>query len=368
MIVLQRLKSYMQYHTTVVAGISLVLLAALVVFTLTIGAKPDTRKNNNARAGNATFSLEAPQPAPEIKGISTWINSEPVTIESLKGKVVLVDFWTYSCINCIRNNPYIQEWYEKYKDDGLVVIGIHAPEFAFERNPDNVRKAVKEMGLTYPIAMDNDMTTWDAFSNRSWPAGYFIDRSGNIRHTHFGEGEYENSEKVIQTLLTEINPNFSADLETDAKDPPIDRRQTPETYLSFTRGQNFLNATEFKEGQTTNYSGAFQPLSPSEWSLSGAWEVGPESSFTKADNVKLSLNFTAKELYLVMGSARPAVGKITVDGAISNLGQDVSAEGIVNIGEYRLYKLVKSDESLKNKIFEITLPAGVEAHAFTFGS
>ncbi len=318
--------------------------------------EPTSSSQNSEPKGD--FNIEEPYAAAEIQGIQTWINSDPLTLESLKGKVVLIDFWTYSCINCIRTTPFIESWYEKYKDEGLVVIGIHAPEFAFEKVESNVREAVVNAGITYPVALDNDFTTWRAYNNRYWPAHYFIDRDGQVRHTHFGEGEYDESEKVIQELLgleAELIAG-SADIEV-----PVSRFQTPETYLGYSRLENLVNFQEAKGDEEVDYQ--YTPELPEDfWSLEGKWTINSEAIVSGGDSV-LRINFTAKNVYLVMGSDAPVDVKISVVG-------DAANEFIktIKVNDYKLYELVDADSLQNSKVLEIEVPKGVSLNAFTFGS
>ncbi len=307
-------------------------------------------------------NISNPYKAPEIRGIETWINSEPLTLESLKGQVVLIDFWTYSCINCIRSIPFINGWYEKYKDEGLVVIGVHAPEFAFEKLPENVKKAVNDFGVEYPVALDNDFKTWRAYENRYWPAHYFIDREGNVVHTHFGEGEYDNSEMIIQQLLG--LDDIKSDLDVEV---PITRSQTPETYLGFERIDQFANLNELIENEIVDFS-LSQDLRNDSWSLGGKWIMDNEKVTSKSNESIVKIRFTAKNVYLVLGSENPKKIQIKVNGELKNLGKDVSEIGEITVEDHKLYELVNGSELIKQGTLEIIFEEGIEANAFTFGS
>ena len=314
-----------------------------------------------SEASNAT-------PAPELVGLTNWINSGPLALAHLKGKVVLIDFWTYSCINCIHTLPHVEGYYEKYKDQGLVVIGIHSPEFAFEHIPSNVVKAVKGGHLTYPVALDNDMATWSTFSNMYWPAEYFIDREGNVRHTHFGEGNYDENEQVIQALLREGGTKVTQTVASSAVTAPS-AYQSPETYLGYDRARNYVGMP-FTQDTLAAYSLASN-LSLNQWSLGGAWTVGAQDD-TAGAGAKLRYDATAKQVYLVMGGRVGGKVKILVNGkpaATQGLaGADVGADSTLTIDGARLYRLVKSDDLLKSVVIKLQFDSGVTTNAFTFDS
>lgn len=321
------------------------------------------------------FNVDKPYAAPEFVGINTWINSDPLTYASLKGKVVVIDVWTYSCINCIRSTPHVVDWYTKYKDQGLVVIGLHAPEFDFEKDSNNVKKAVDQYGIKYPVAMDNNKKTWNALKNTAWPSTYFIDKDGNIRHTHVGEGDYNQSELVIRELLKETgNMNLgSIGIPNEQTIVPVSSMQSPETYLGYSRIDrtgNFAN----KKDQTNDIDHKYvssSTLLPSQWSLGGTWNLNEEYSLSKANDATLKYNFSGKEVYLVMGSDTQNNVMVKLDGKVidQNLkGVDVDSKGSIAIKDYKLYKIVKSDKFLQNSILELSFPNGIKINAFTFGS
>lgn len=308
--------------------------------------------------------------APELKGINAWINSEPLTIAELKGRVVMVDFWTYSCINCIRNNPYLIEWYNKYKDEGFVVIGVHAPEFAFEKVTANVEKAVRDQKIPYPVALDNDFSTWAAYNNRSWPASYLIDAEGNVRHVHEGEGDYEAQEQRIRQLLIEKGANLSdSNMPSSVKPLPISDKQTPETYLGKVRASNFRGSSALAAAPVQTFT-MVQDLPKNFWSLGGTWEVQDKNIIARG-NSTLRFHVAAKEVYLVMGSDSPTDVMVRLnDEMISmtgNAGSDVRSSK-VRVGEYKLYRLVKYPSFRDDGILELNVPDGVQLNAFTFGS
>jgi len=306
-----------------------------------------------------------PYSAPELKDIAAWVNSDPQSIASLKGKVVLIDFWTYSCINCIRTQPYLNAWHDKYSNDGLVIIGVHAPEFAFEKVPKNVEKAVKDADVKYPVALDNDFATWQAYKNRFWPAKYLIDKDGQVRYTHFGEGDYDITESTIQALLKEAGNQVSKPIEKLSTPLTAQSSQSPETYLGYLRGERFANAKEFNADQPVDYNLATE-LEKNEWSLGGRWQINDESSQSLSEGTKLSFNYSAREVYLVMSGPPGALVSVSVEGLQNPGGSDVNASNQVSIDGARLYKIVSTDTYTNAKL-TLTFPVGVTANAFTFG-
>lgn len=328
-----------------------------------------TNSQSNNGASERMFNV-TPYDAPELRDIASWINSDPQTLADLKGKVVLIDFWTYSCINCIRTQPYLNAWHDKYKDDGLVIIGVHAPEFAFEKITSNVQDAVKAAEINYPVALDNDFSTWKAYENQFWPAKYLIDKNGLVRYTHFGEGEYEETEATIQALLKEKGANISESV-TKTNDKSTSRRdQTPETYLGYERAERFANAGGFAEDLSTNYK-VVKDLANNQWSFGGDWQVKSGESVSTKDESILRLKFSAKEVYLVMsGDGSPA--RLTLNGktvtSVDQGGSDIDPNGNLYPLEARLYKLVNAKEFIKDGLLEIVLPVGTTVNAFTFGA
>jgi len=315
----------------------------------------------------SVFNVNQDLPAPSFVGISNWINSEPLTMKELRGKVVLIDFWTYTCINCIRTLPYITSWYEKYKDQGLVVIGVHTPEFEFEKDTENVKRAISQYGITYPVAQDNDFRTWDAYSNRYWPAKYLIDKDGKIRYFHFGEGKYEETEKAIQDLLKESGKTVAQELENIPDQTPK-MRLSPETYLGSKRMEFYYPSGSLSNGKS-NFTLSQNP-SPSTFSLGGQWEITDE--YAKASqNSTLVYNFYADKVFLVLNPNSPnSRARIYLDGKLiseNDSGEDVN-NGIVTIDSDRLYNLIdlKNGPSEHNLKIEFITP-GIEAFAFTFG-
>jgi cytochrome c biogenesis protein CcdA/thiol-disulfide isomerase/thioredoxin len=335
-------------------------------------------KGAPALVGGHAEQLPVEDDMPPLSGAVAWLNSPPLTTGGLKGKVVLIDFWTYSCINCLRAIPYVQAWAEKYKDKGLVVIGVHAPEFAFERNIDNVKRAVSDLGIGYPVAIDNDYAIWRAFNNEYWPAHYFVDVQGRIRHHHFGEGGYDESEHVIQQLLAEAGrTDVSGALVavkatgTEAASDVSDVRSA-ETYIGFNRSENFVSPGGAVHDAAHAYTVAMPGLN--HWGLSGDWTVGGEKATLNEKDGSIVYRFHARDLHLVLGPA-PESGqirfRITIDGAApgDSHGTDVDPTGQGVVTSQRLYQLVRqTDGAMTDHTFEIRfLDPGVQAYAFTFG-
>jgi cytochrome c biogenesis protein CcdA/thiol-disulfide isomerase/thioredoxin len=317
-------------------------------------------------------------PMPELDGAAAWLNSRPVSSKSLRGKVVLIDFWTYSCINCLRALPYVEGWAAKYKDAGLVVIGVHTPEFAFEKERANVEKAVADLKVTYPVAIDSDYTIWQAFHNEYWPAHYFIDGKGRIRYHHFGEGQYAESEHVIQELLKENGAqSLSGDVINVSGNgaeaaPDNGDARSMETYIGYHRAQNFASAEEIAKDSHKTYS-LLPRLSLNQWGLAGRWKVGSESAVLEAPAGKIAFRFHARDLHLVLGpskSGKPVRFMVRLDGTPpgADHGGDTDAAGAGTVQGHRLYQLIRQKGPVEDRTFEIEfLDPGVQAFAFTFG-
>jgi len=311
---------------------------------------------------------------PPLNGAVTWINSPPLTTTQLRGKVVLVDFWTYSCINCLRALPYVNAWAKKYQDHGLVVIGVHSPEFAFEKDEANVRRAVKDLGITYPVAMDNDLKIWQAFNNQYWPADYFIDAQGRIRGHQFGEGDYDKSEQTIQKLLTEANfqdvPKGIVTPQAGGAEAAadIDDLQSQETYLGYDKAENFIS---LPAKDMPHLYAAPPPYGRNQWGLVGTWTIEAEHIVLDKSNGKIVFRFHARDLHLVLGPGnKPVRFRVTVDGAAPGgaHGVDTDAEGNGSVTDQRLYQLVRQGGTVADHTFEVEfLDPGVEAFSFTFG-
>jgi cytochrome c biogenesis protein CcdA/thiol-disulfide isomerase/thioredoxin len=330
-----------------------------------------------ASSQTATAALPEEGKMPPLSGAVAWLNSPPLTAEALRGKVVLVDFWTYSCINCLRSIPYIKAWAAKYKDQGLVVIGVHAPEFAFEKNLGNVKSAVANLGITYPVAIDNDYAIWKAFNNQFWPAHYLIDAQGSVRQHHFGEGEYDTTEHAIQRLLAEAGhasaPAGTVIVQASGAEQAADKNHvlSPETYIGYDRAERFVSPGGAVEDETSRYSAGTPRLN--EWSLSGDWTVGPERAVLDQPDGTISYRFHARDLHLVLGPApdgKPIRFRVTIDGMPPNdsHGADVAPDGTGVVSSDRLYQLVRQTGPVADRTFAIRfLDPGVQAYAFTFG-
>jgi cytochrome c biogenesis protein CcdA/thiol-disulfide isomerase/thioredoxin len=323
-----------------------------------------------------------PTTLPEFIGATLWINNPPnspaLTPASLHGKVVLVDFWTYSCINCLRTLPYIKAWYEKYKDDALVVIGVHTPEFPFEKDESNVRKAVRDLGIQYPVAMDNDYRIWQAFHNQYWPAHYFFDSTGKLRYHQFGEGDYDKSEQWIRTLLEEANhkplpgsPTQIAAAGAMAA-PDATDNQSPETYLGYQRAASFASPGGFTRDATELYR-IPDGLNLNQWAFAGRWHDAAQIASLESRTGSIVFRFHARDLHLVLGPAvngKPIRFRVTLDGKApgADHGADTDAQGYGTVTENRLYQLIRQQDAVKDRTFRIDfLTPGVRAYSFTFG-
>jgi cytochrome c biogenesis protein CcdA/thiol-disulfide isomerase/thioredoxin len=316
---------------------------------------------------------------PSFAGATLWLNSAPLSAEDLHGKVVLVDFWTYSCINCLRALPFVKSWYAKYKDHGLVVIGVHAPEFAFEKDAANVRRAVKDLGISYPVALDNDYAIWQAFNNQYWPAHYFIDAAGRIRSHHFGEGDYDGSEQTIRRLLADAGQTNLPDAEMQSVQaagaqaaPDEAHDESPETYLGYRRAANFASPGGAVPDVVHGYA-LPGDLKLNQWALGGSWMIADEKAIVRVPHAKISFRFLARDLHLVMGpgpSGKPVRFRVLLDGVppAANHGVDVDAAGNGSVAGERLYQLIRQSGDIAEHVFSIEfLDVGAEAYSFTFG-
>ena len=307
-----------------------------------------------------------------------WLTSRPLTAAGLRGKVVLIEFWTFSCINWMRSLPYVRAWAEKYRDRGLVVIGVHSPEFEFERDVGNVRRAVKAMRIDFPVAIDNDFAVWRGFDNAYWPALYFVDAAGHIRHHRFGEGEYQQSELVIQQLLAEVGKG-SADHGLVSVDPrgvevgaAWGDLKSPENYVGYTRSQNFVSPGGAVPDKRHVYAVPAK-LDLNEWALSGDWLVQPRAITLNKANGRIAYRFHARDLHLVMGPAAPGASvrfRVLIDGRPPGAagGGDIDELGSGTVTEGRLYQLIRQPKPITDRQFQIEfLDPGVEVFSFTFG-
>jgi thiol-disulfide isomerase/thioredoxin len=323
-----------------------------------------------------TLPVEAQLPG--FDGATGWLNSAPLTPDGLRGKVVLVDFWTYTCINWLRTLGYVRAWAEKYDDQGLVVIGVHTPEFPFEKDDDNVRWAASDMDVTYPIALDPNYAVWSAFANRYWPAVYIADAEGRIRHHHFGEGGYEECERVVQQLLRDAgNDGIGDDVVSvvpDGFEAQADwsNLQSPETYLGYRQAENFASPGEadFDHPQTYDVP---ERLSLNQWALSGDWTLQSGASVLNGIEGRIAFRFHARDVHLVLGPPAQGVSvpfQVLVDGEPPGdaHGLDVDEQGRGAVAQQRLYQLVRQRGPIADRTFEVVFQApGVEAYVFTFG-
>jgi thiol-disulfide isomerase/thioredoxin len=315
---------------------------------------------------------------PSLAGASGWLNSPPLTVTDLRGKVVLVNFWTYTCINWLRQLPYVRAWAERYQDDGMVVLGVHTPEFDVERDLDNVRRSVKDLRVDYPVVIDNDYAIWDAFGNRYWPALYFVDAQGQIRHHRFGEGDYEQSEAIIQRLLTEAGVGrighdlVSVDARGVEAAADWDSLWSPENYLGYGRTENFASSN----GAVLDTPHGYVPparLALNQWALAGNWTVGRQAVVLNQAEGRIVYRFHARDLHLVMGPAgpgTPARFRVLLDGQAPGAahGSDVDDQGDGTVTQPRLHQLLRQPGPISDRTLEATfLDPGVQAYAFTFG-
>ena len=309
--------------------------------------------------------LSAPYAAPEFAEISTWLNSPPLTMKELQGKVVLVDFWTYSCINCVRTLPYLTDWDRKYRDKGLVIVGVHAPEFEFEKRTANVEAAIAQHGIRYPVAQDNRLSTWLNFKNRYWPAHYLIDKQGQVVYTHFGEGKYDVTENNIRYLLGLKDKGETLKVEGSMYVPG----QTPETYLGYARADSFAGGTVARDAQRGYRFPA--RLANDAWALDGKWKVEREKIVGGEKSAALRLDFNARKVILVLGTAsgKPVNVRIKLNGEPvgGNAGKDAPG-GTVSVERNTLYELVDQGAPKRGVIEIEAQEPGLEAYAFTFGS
>ncbi len=356
------------------------LLTAAILMA-TSGCRTTSLADNNKIQQDMTlptFQLSTQHELSSLSNASGWLNTKPLKSADLKGKVVLINFCTYSCINWIRTLPYVRSWAAKYQDRGLVVIGVHTPEFGFEQNIENVRSAIKDRKVDYPIALDNDYTIWNAFNNAYWPALYFIDAKGQLRHQQFGEGGYEQSEKIIQQLLAEAGvkdmdqPLASVYGEGAEAAADWNSLQSGENYLGYERTQQFSSPGNARPGRNYSYK-APEKLMLNEWALSGDWKMKKQSIELNTANGRILYRFHARDLHLVMGAGTHTTlvkFRVLIDGKppAAAHGSDIDEQGYGVLSEHRLYQLIRQPDSIIDRQFEIEFfGSGVEAFAFTFG-
>ena len=329
----------MSIQRVALAGVGLVLAAAITYGVLSRNATID----NPGAAATGAASLAAGPKAPDFTGVTGWINSQPLSVQELRGKVVLVDFWTFSCINCQRTLPVLRTWWQRYRNDGLVIVGVHSPEFDFEKDPGNVQQAVKDLNVLWPVALDPNMATWNAYQNQYWPAEYLIDKQGYVRHTHFGEGEYDITEHAIRTLLGEKGTASAVQAQLPGNDI------TGEAYAG----------SERSDGRIT---------------LSGPWREDPQFAISSGTGSVAAIQFTATHVFLVAGAVgAPARVLITIDGrpptrsqAGSSVEFDSAGRAFVTVGAHELYTLLSLPSEQSHQL-QIRPPAGMQLFTFTFG-
>jgi thiol-disulfide isomerase/thioredoxin len=346
----------------------------------TVAAETSTHKDDNAMQQTVPPALSLPVEGrlPSFDGATGWLNSPPLTPDGLRGKVVLVEFLTYTCINWLRTMPYIRAWSEKYRDHGLVVVGVHTPEFPFEKDVENVRQAIDDMRIEFPIAIDSDFAIWQAFANHYWPALYFVDAMGRIRHHRFGEGEYESSEMVLQQLLVEagsggfdrsITPVEGGGVEAA---PDWSNLRTPETYVGHERSGQFASPGGPMLGTRREYA-VPERLRLNQWALGGEWTVQRGLAGLNEPGGRIAFRFHARDLHLVMGPATRGAAvpfRVLLDGQAPGAAQgvDVDEQGNGTVTQQRMHQLIRQSSPITDRTFEIEfLSPGVEAFAFTFG-
>lgn len=344
------------------AGLFRKILGMIIILTVGFLTYTDV---NAANEMALVKGLSNPYSAPEIVGDDSWINSPPLQISQLKGKVVLVDFWAYSCINCIRTLPYLNDWYKKYHDKGLVIIGVHTPEFDFERKVDNVRKAVQKFAISYPVVIDNGFATWQNYHNQYWPAHYLIDKSGKVVYVHFAEGDYDITENNIRFLL-----GINAPVENTTTPEHYSLAQTPETYLGYERAENFSSPEQLAADKVLLYSYPHR-LGRNDWALEGRWEITAQKIIAAEADAAIKMHFTAGKVYVVMGSAmhKPIQVKALLNGEPITIdkGNDVR-DSTIEVQGHTLYHVIELPH-LANATLELrAVEPGLEVYTFTFGS
>ncbi|MBX7146759.1 MAG: cytochrome c biogenesis protein DipZ [Alphaproteobacteria bacterium] len=365
--VMKKINFFTKHATKIRKVFGIIILLSIVFIVTNTQAQflfSSDKKTMEQSSSGLQDALDKPYPAPAFSDIQGWINSNPLEISGLKGKVVLIDFWTYSCINCIRTLPYITKWDQKYRDKGLVIIGVHSPEFEFEKNINNVKAAVLSNNIKYPVALDSNLGTWINFNNSYWPAHYLIDKNGQVVYTHFGEGKYDVTENNIRFLLG-MDKATTDNTETSN----FNFEQTPETYLGFARAERYVGEQLPVKNTSAKYEFPIN-ISNNSWALEGNWKIEDEKITSTDKNASLRLNFKAKKVFLVLGTAndKPIDVKILFNNKVINdmAGKDVH-NGIITVNQHTLYELINQPE-FKSGFLEIqSSEPGLEAYAFTFG-
>jgi cytochrome c biogenesis protein CcdA len=344
------------------------ILGAVIIITvcLSIYFEEGISIAHANEANTLINGISKPYPSPAISGIDGWINSPPLQINNLKGKVVLIDFWTYSCINCIRTLPYLKSWYQKYHNDGLVIIGIHTPEFEFEKNPSNIKNAVLANGIKYPVAIDSHFVTWQNFNNQYWPAHFLINKNGYVVYTHFGEGDYANTENNIRFLL-----NVKESIPTTPQNIDLNyfNYQTPETYFGYARAETFSSPESPSRDRKAKYSFPDR-LSLNQWALQGNWTIDSDKITSNEKNTSLKINFNARKVYIVMGNTTNQPIKVNLllnnRDISSEKGKDV-VNSSINVNGYSLYEAVSFAHQQRGVLQVTSSEPGLEMYTFTFG-
>jgi len=358
---------YLKRHTALcrkIVGAIIILSVGYIIYTESGASLSQASGVSQLTPVKLQEGLTTPYIAPSIDGIDAWINSKPLTLSQLKGKVVLIDFWTYSCINCIRTLPYLKEWYHKYHDKGFVIIGVHTPEFDFEKNRDNVKNAVMRYEITYPVALDNRFMTWQNFANQYWPAHYLIDKKGDVVYTHFGEGQYDVTENNIRYLLGVKEPSV-----TTVNEQPSTLYTTPETYLGYFRARNFKSPESVAYDQSSVYSFP-KAISQDEWALQGRWKIMRDRIISDEAHAALEINFYAKKVYIVMGNATNSTIQVELllngKKILADKGKDV-VNSRIDVNRYSLYEVVSLEKPSDGILKIIPSSPGLEIYTFTFG-
>ncbi|MFM9890945.1 MAG: thioredoxin family protein [Rickettsiales bacterium] len=354
-------------------GIFFLLMVGLLVrFGFAGSAHSETATAATPKPGynlaDVRDALKQPMPAPEFTGIDTWLNGERLTIAGLKGRVVLVDFWAYSCVNCVRTLPYLKAWDEKYRAQGLTIVGVHAPEFAFEKDAGNVAAALKKWGINYPVALDNALGTWKAFNNQYWPAHYLIDREGRVVYTHFGEGKYDITEQNIRVLLG-LGAEKTTAATPDAA-PAFTPGQTPETYLGYARADSYAGLRPVPINTRSDFVWP-KAFARDQWGLNGRWTIGAQHLTAEDAGAALQLHFHARKVFAVLGTRddKPHTLKLLLNGKpfATTAGADAK-NGTVTVDRHRLYELLDLGKMGEGTLTLETETPGLEAYTFTFGS
>lgn len=362
--VVSRFKFFRRYATQFRQTLGFIIIASVffLIYSTNLTLAATQSSNSRITATGLIHGLERPYAAPELVGIEAWINSPPLRISELKGKVILIDFWTYSCINCIRTLPYLKDWYAKYHDKGFEIIGVHSPEFEFERHLDNVKNAVKKFGILYPVALDNQFATWQRYHNRYWPAHYLINKNGEVVYQHFGEGEYDTTENNIRYLLGLTNT-----VTTNIPERSYLSSLTPEIYLGYGRSEHFSSPEIIVHDKPAIYSYPAE-LSRHHWALKGNWAIYPDKIIAITAGAAIKLHFNAGEVYAVMGADKPINVKITVlDNLPVIINGEIRSNRQMIVSRNQLYTVLHLKKAGEGIVELTAMSPGLEMYTFTFG-